>query len=83
MRVLQLIVHVEYSIREDEEVSVDVSMRLNVTMWTFMILESRAGIGRVWGPISVLCKTCNVLLCVLEQSGVGAGSNWEQLVPLA
>ena len=34
----------------------------------------------------VLCKTCSVLLCVLDQSRVynsSVGPNWEQLVQLA
>ena len=37
------------------------------------------------GPI-VLCKTCSVLLCVLEHSGVdnsSMGPNWGKLVQLA
>ena len=37
-----------------------------------------SGSSEVWGPI-VLCKTCSVLLCVLEQPKVDAGSSWELL----
>jgi len=38
------------------------------------------------GTNAVLCKTCSVLMCVLEQSIVdnsSVGPNWEQLVQLA
>jgi hypothetical protein len=36
-------------------------------------------------PNAVLCKTCSVLLCILEQPRIdnsSAGPNWEQLVQL-
>jgi uncharacterized low-complexity protein len=45
------------------------------------VIKPRTGIGRC-GPNTVLCKTCNVLLCVLEQPRVDnsnaglTGSNW-------
>jgi len=32
-------------------------------------------------PIAVLCKTCSVLLFILEQPRVGAGTNWLKTGP--
>jgi hypothetical protein len=52
----------------------------------FFLNFSQSEISLRAGIIAVLCKTCSVLLCVLEQLRVdnsNVGPNWEQLVQLA